>query len=171
LCPHGVNIVFFIDADEQSVGVNEEWGFSGNRLYENDGDGNFTDVTDAAGIRMGDWGGGSCFVDFNNDTNQDLFHVNGYLAQRFSSPDYEETQFDFDPAHMFISNGDKTFTDEAVELGINDTGQGRAILCFDNDRDGDLDILINNSNGPSRYFRNNLNCSPSTIVGQNKGFE
>ncbi len=126
------------------------WGVSGNRLYVNDGNGNWTDVTDAAGVREGYWGWGACFADFNNDMHLDLYHVNGFLASAFTSED----EFDDDPARMFINDGDGTFTEQAAALGVDDTGQGRAILCFDNERDGDIDILINNNNGPSRFFRN-----------------
>src|SRR5262249_47058538 len=38
------------------------WKVSGNRLYSNHGDGTFADVTDAAGVRQGFWGWGSCFA-------------------------------------------------------------------------------------------------------------
>jgi len=59
----------------------------------------------------------------------------------------------------FINADDGTFTEQASMLGVADTGYGRAILCFDSDDDGDLDILVNNSNGPSRFFLNNLENS------------
>lgn len=54
------------------------WGVTGNRLYQNDGTGQFTDVTDSAGVREGYWGWGACFGDFNNDMHLDLYHVNGF---------------------------------------------------------------------------------------------
>ena len=128
------------------------WGVSGNRLYTNDGSGNWTDVTEAAGVREGYWGWGACFADFNNDMHLDLYHVNGFPAGEVS----DEDEFDNDPARMFINDGDATFTEQSATLGVDDTGQGRAILCFDNERDGDIDILVNNNNGPSRFFRNDL---------------
>ena len=55
-----------------------KWGVTGNRLYENDGRGGFTDVSVPAGTRKGYWGWGSCFADFDNDGNLDIFHVNGW---------------------------------------------------------------------------------------------
>lgn len=127
------------------------WGVSGNRLYNNDGSGNWTDVTDTAGVREGYWGWGACWGDFNNDMHLDLYHVNGFFSE-----DTGEDEFVDDPAVMFVNDGDGTFTEMGSALGVDDTGQGRAILCFDNDRDGDLDILVNNALGPARFFKNNL---------------
>jgi len=144
---------WFVSSIYDTDGVSESnWGVTGNRLYQNDGAGGFTDVTDAAGVRNGFWGWGSCFADFNNDMHLDLFHVNGFRSNIVG-----EDEFENDPARMFISNGDGTFTDQAASLGVADTPYGRAILCFDNDRDGDLDILINNNNSAARFFNNNLN--------------
>jgi len=126
------------------------WGVTGNRLYRNNGSGVFSDVTEATGVRNGHWGWGACFADFNNDMHLDLFHVNGFR------PRQDEMEFANDPAVMFISDGQGGFTEQAAELGVDDTPYGRAILCFDNDRDGDMDILVNNNNSQSRFFRNNL---------------
>ena len=50
----------------------------GNRLYRNDGNGAFTDVTEVTGVDDGGWGWGSCFADLDNDGNLDIFHVNGW---------------------------------------------------------------------------------------------
>ncbi len=127
------------------------WGVSGNRLYRNDGFGDFEDVTDEAGVREGFWGWGSCFADFNNDGHLDLFHVNGY-------PIFETTgvgeDFLFDPSRMFVNNGDGTFTQRAEELGVADTDQGRGIVCFDYDRDGDIDLFVANYEQEPTLYRN-----------------
>lgn len=143
---------WFVSSIHDPDGVSEaNWGVTGNRLYRNDGAGHFTDVTGAAGVRAGFWGWGSCFADFNNDMHLDLFHVNG-----FRSALNGKTEFENDPARMFISNGDGTFTEQSVALGLADTPYGRAVVCFDNDRDGDIDILVNNNRNTSRFFRNEL---------------
>jgi len=124
------------------------WGITGNRLYRNRGDGTFEDATDQAGVRRGYWGWGSTFADFNNDGYLDLFHVNGFVQQAALS------EFGADPARLFVSNGDGTFTQRAEELGIADTGQGRGVACFDYDQDGDLDIFITNTGQPTKLYRN-----------------
>lgn len=118
----------------------------GNRLYQNQGDGDFIDVTSAAGVREGHWGWGSCFDDFNNDGNLDIFHVNGFYGQ--------SNFLLVDPSKLFMSNGDGSFTERSLEFGIDDTGMGRGIVCFDYDRDGDQDIFVANHDQPARLYCN-----------------
>ncbi len=132
------------DADGTAEG---NWGITGNRLYSNRGDGTFDDVTGSAGVREGFWGWGSCFADFDNDGHLDLFQVNGFSAA-------EAAQFHEDPARLFLANGDGAFTEQALARGIADTGGGRGVVCFDYDRDGDVDVFIANNQGPSRLYRN-----------------
>ena len=130
--------------------VTSIWFFgskTGNRLYQNN-NGSFSDVSAAAGVREGDWGWGACFADFNNDMHLDIYHVNGYFDVGVG--------FESDPARMFINDGDGTFTEQGATLGVNDTQNGRSVLCFDNDRDGDIDILVHNNSGDSVFYRNNL---------------
>ncbi|MEM9596790.1 MAG: CRTAC1 family protein, partial [Acidobacteriota bacterium] len=133
---------------------NGNWGISGNRLYRNlgpDGKGGilFEDATDAAGVREGYWGWGACLADFDNDGHLDLFHVNGFPALGAS-------EFFDDPARFFHGAGDGTFVERSAELGIADTGQGRGVVCFDADRDGDLDVFIAQNAETSTLYRNDL---------------
>ena len=122
-------------------------GSTGNRLYVNDGGGNFSDLTEEAGVRDGEWGWGTCMADFNNNGHLDIFMVNGWSDL---SPDFSP-----EPARMFVNRGDGTFDEKAVELGVGDTGEGRGIVCTDYDRDGDIDIFIQNNQGIGRVYRNN----------------
>ncbi|MFN0151399.1 MAG: FG-GAP-like repeat-containing protein [bacterium] len=119
-------------------------GYTGNRLYQNSGAGTFSCHTLAGGVPNGYWGWASSFQDFNNDGNLDLYHVNGW-----------STPFDLDPARMFVSNGNGTFTQRAEELGANFFGQGRGIAVFDFDNDGDLDIFIAQNSSTPILARNN----------------
>lgn len=123
------------------------WGTTGNRLYRNRGDGSFEDVTEEAGVRNGYWGWGACFADFDNDGNLDIFHVNGFDP----SPNDESPG---DPSRLFRSNGDGTFTEMSAEAGIEDRGQGRGVVCFDYDHDGDVDVFISNNRQMTRLYRN-----------------
>jgi VCBS repeat protein len=52
----------------------------GSTLLHNNGDGTFTDVSDAAGVRDTQWGWGVAFVDYNNDGWLDLYALNGFLS-------------------------------------------------------------------------------------------
>ena len=59
----------------------------------------------------------------------------------------------------FILNaGDGTFVQAATEAGLIDTGQGRGLVCFDSDRDGDIDIVITNNQEikSTVFYRNEL---------------
>ena len=128
------------------------WGVSGNRLYQNRGDGTFEDATEPAGVREGFWGWGSCFGDFDNDGDLDLFHTNGF-------PLTGAEAFHQDPSRLFVQQEPgavPVFEERSADLGIDDTGQGRGVVCFDYDRDGDLDLLIAQSEGPPRLYRNEL---------------
>src|SRR5262249_44706033 len=51
-------------------------------------------------------------------------------------------------------NGDGTFTERAMELGVADTLLGRGVVAFDYDGDGDIDLFIHNNGGPGRLYRN-----------------
>src|SRR5207249_4577959 len=52
----------------------------GSTLYRNDGDGTFTDVSDAAGVRDAQWGWSAEFLDYYNDGRLDLYAVNGFIS-------------------------------------------------------------------------------------------
>jgi len=143
---------WFVSSIWDPDGVAEEhWGVTGNRLYRNRGDGTFEDVTTAAGVRQGYWGWGATWADVNNDGFLDLFHVNGWgrSAEYVPSRDFYR-----DPSPLFVAAGDGTFTEQAHDLGIDDTGMGRGVVSFDYDRDGDLDFFIANSQGRPRLWRN-----------------
>lgn len=122
---------------------------SGNRFYENQGNGIFVDETGPAGLRSGFWGWGSCAADFNNDGYLDLFHVNGIGEEAGTQ------EFVFDPSRLFIADGDGSFTELSASLGIEDLRQGRGIVCFDGDRDGDIDIFVANNGDAPSLFQNN----------------
>lgn len=140
------------------------WGVTGNRLYRNE-DGNFSDVTDSAGVARGYWGWGACFADFDNDMHLDLFQTTGFdlpmqLAARFGHPavysKLKQSMADFEktPSMLFMSDGNGRFREIVQESGIEGLASGRAVLCFDYDRDGDLDIVVSNHQEVPYLFRN-----------------
>jgi hypothetical protein len=86
--------------------------------------------------------------DFDNDKDVDIVATNGYYA----SPVYET-----DPVRLWANDGAgiaSTFADVAGNVGITDTAQGRGLLTFDYDRDGDLDVFIVNNYGTPVLYRN-----------------
>ena len=128
----------------------------GNRLYRNDS-GEFSDTTEAAGVRDGSWGWGSCFADFDNDGDLDLYHTNGWVhVDRFASEN-----FDTDPSRLFISNGEGVFTELAGEAGIVDNERGHGVVCADFDNDGDIDVFLmhRNENNAGTLWRNDSSAN------------
>jgi enediyne biosynthesis protein E4 len=110
----------------------------GNRLYLNDGTGLLADATVSAGVEDGGWGWGACFADFNLDGRLDIFHTNGWESSPFDD-------FAHDRSRLFIAQEDGLqFEDEALDRGMTDTEQGRAVVCADFDEDGDVDIFMTN---------------------------
>lgn len=96
------------------------------RLYRNNGDGTFTDITLKAGVGSSGWGQGACIGDYDNDGWDDLF-VTYYGHNR-----------------LFHNNGDGTFSERAGSAGLAGAdGQWNTGCAFiDYNRDGRLDLFI-----------------------------
>ncbi len=97
----------------------------GNRLYHNNRDGTFTDVTEKAGVGFKGIGMAAAWADYDND---------GYLDLVVTS---------FDRIVLFHNNGDGTFTDVTGKAGL-DTYRGfwTGAAWGDYDRDGNVDLFI-----------------------------
>lgn len=151
------------DDDGQIEGF---WGISGNRFYRNDGNHQFTDVTDLTGTRFGHWGWGTNFGDFNNDGLLDLVMTNGMrFPPANSNPD---PTFNSDPSLLFLNTGDfvtgPTFVESSTQAGFIDTNNGKGLVVFDADNDGDLDVAISSNRDPFRFFRNDSNPGPDRWI-------
>ncbi len=129
----------------------------GNRLYQNDGEGNFTNITEASGVVNGDWGWGACTADFDNDGWLDIFHVNGMPWET------KTDNFFQDRSKLFMNSGAGTFEEKSAEHGLHDRGMGKGVVCFDADNDGDIDIFTNNVQGESQYYQNSLSDNPGWL--------
>ena len=106
-----------------------------NKIYLNKGNLKFEDVTESSGINIANyWTNGVCLADVNNDGYTDIYFSNGGAK---ISPAERQNQ-------LFINNGDLTFTEKAVELGINDGNFSTQSSFFDYDKDGDLDLFVIN---------------------------
>jgi enediyne biosynthesis protein E4 len=101
---------------------------SSNRLYHNNRDGTFTDVTVKAGLTDAGWSCGVCIGDYNNDGFEDLFLT--YYGEN----------------RLYRNNGDGTFTDVTAKAGLLNpvTHFGSGCTFVDYDRDGLLDLFVSN---------------------------
>jgi len=54
--------------------------FQGNRLYENQGDGTFLEISEGSGAENSGWAWGSVWLDFDNDGRLDVYGANGFLS-------------------------------------------------------------------------------------------
>jgi hypothetical protein len=95
-----------------------------NRLFHQNADGTFSDVTEKAGLAGVGYSMGAAVGDYDNDGYEDLF-VTG-----------------LDHATLYHNNGDGTFTDVTAKSGIETAGWSTSAGFFDYDNDGKLDIFV-----------------------------
>ena len=99
-----------------------------NRLYRNNRDGTFTDITEKAGLHAVGWASAVCVGDYNNDGFEDLFCT--YYGQN----------------RLYRNNGDGTFTNVTKDAGLltEQSRWGAGCAFLDYDRDGHLDLFVSN---------------------------
>jgi len=99
-----------------------------NRLYKNNRDGTFTDVTARSSLGGADWAQGVCVGDYNNDGFEDLFLT--YYGQN----------------RLMRNNGDGTFSDVTAKAGLlyPTTRYSTGCTFVDYNRDGLLDLFVSN---------------------------
>jgi hypothetical protein len=98
-----------------------------NRLYRQNKDGSFTDVTEAAGlskVENGDYGMGVAIGDYDNDGYPDIFVTN------------------YGKNILYHNNGNGTFTDVTAKAGVEGGGWSESAGFLDYDNDGYLDLFV-----------------------------
>ena len=106
-----------------------------NRLYLNEGNLKFKDVTASAGVGgNGKWNNGVTMVDINKDGHLDIYVCKG---------GWRETEVQRKNL-LFVNQGDLTFKEQAKEFGLDEAGYSIHASFFDMDNDNDLDLYITN---------------------------
>lgn len=96
-------------------------------LYQNNGDGTFTNITVTAGVgNRGNYGQGVACADYNNDGNVDIYVTNVGANV------------------LYRNNGDGTFTDVTHLAGVGDPSWSSSATFLDYNRDGHLDLFVVN---------------------------
>jgi hypothetical protein len=135
-----------------------------NRLYKNNRDGTFTDITVKAGLVRTGWGQGVCAGDYDNDGFDDLYVT--YWGD----------------CALYHNNGNGTFTDVAAKAGVTTRTPrlqrwNTGCAFVDYDRDGHLDLFVANyidfdpktaplpESGPCTYAGIMVACGPPGLQG------
>jgi enediyne biosynthesis protein E4 len=107
-----------------------------NRLYRNNRDGTFADVSEKSGADFRGWTMGVSVADYNDDGFADIYLTN------------------FGPNVLYRNDGDGTFTDVTQQAGVGDVRWSASSGWADYDADGDLDLFVTN------YVEYDLNQLP-----------
>jgi hypothetical protein len=132
------------------------------------------------GVDLGGWSFGAQFGDLNNDGNQDLYVVNGYIsADRNASYWYDYSKISgahgaiitdaknwpvmgnqslsgFQQKKLWINDGAGRFNEVAQAVGAKDIYDGRSVALGDFENKGKLDIVVSNQKGPLLLYKNTV---------------
>jgi len=104
------------------------------KLYLNQGNFKFKDITATAGVEGGyGFKTGVTMVDINGDGWLDIYLCKSMV----NDPQYRKKM-------LYINNGDLTFTEKAADYGLDDASYSSQAYFFDMDTDGDLDLYLVN---------------------------
>lgn len=119
-----------------------------NKLFINEGNGNFTEVTTGEIVNDGMPSYCAGFADFDNDGDIDLVVANVL-------PSSPNGTFNL----LYSNNGDGTFNQITDDIVATDQGQGGGVTWGDYDKDGDVDLYIARYNQSNGFYKNNGNSN------------
>ncbi|MCH7597105.1 MAG: VCBS repeat-containing protein [Planctomycetes bacterium] len=107
----------------------------------------FVDVSPSLGVGCAGWGWGTTFMDGDGDGWIDIAATNGFLIS-------DRVPVDASKFYLNLGGDPTTFVEESADVLFNDTYWGSALIAFDSDRDGDLDLVQVCADGPLRLLEN-----------------
>ena len=144
-----------------------------NAVYLNTNTNRFMEVAHLTGLASTDWTWAVRFADLNTDGLADVFVTNGTAKNSNNSDLLEEWEVLFSAGRIqeaeelalnlpplieenlaFQNLGDLEFVDVSEEWGLNLNGVSQGAAFADFDRDGDLDLVVNNLNSPVAVYEN-----------------
>jgi hypothetical protein len=139
----------------------------------------FSEIGQLAGISATDWSWSPLLADFDNDGWKDLFVGNG-IFRRPNDLDYlkfisnatvqqsatdqsltEKMPFGKVANFAYRNQGNLSFEDVSASWGLNQVGCSNGAAYADLDRDGDLDLVLNNLNETASIFENQAQAKPN----------
>ncbi len=99
----------------------------------------------------------SLWVDYDNDGDTDMFLTKCRGGASAGDPNRDNA--------MYTNNGDGTFTENALDIGMRDNAQSWSTVFQDFDNDGDFDAFIVNHTDQNRFMQNDGNGNFVDIIG------
>ncbi|MCB8949009.1 MAG: ScyD/ScyE family protein [Ardenticatenaceae bacterium] len=125
-----------------------------NKLLWNQGDGTFAEGATAAGLDAPEWNSAAAVADLNGDGWPDLF-VGAYISLQNQIP-HPSGAFPQDyyglPDRMYLNNGDGTFREVTLDVGLVREERALGALFSDLDDDGRFELYIANDGQPNRLY-------------------
>ncbi len=150
-----------------------------NCLQLNNGNGTYSDIGNYSGVSATDWSWGALFFDADNDGYNDIYVCNGVnrdvtnldfmdffanevtqkmvLTGKKESVDEVLKNIPVNPMvnKAFRNLGNLQFADAGISWGFTQPSFSNGAAYGDLDNDGDLDLIVNNENGPAFIYKNN----------------
>ncbi len=167
------------DLFERKINLGFYNQFMQNTLQVNNGNDQFSEIANYAGVAKTDWSWGALLFDMDNDgykdiyvcngithdlTNQDFvdFFANEFMQKMIVSGKKEEIETIINkmpstpiPNYAFKNNKNLTFSNKAEDWGLSTPSFSNGAAYGDLDNDGDLDLVVNNVNMEAFVYRNN----------------